>query len=464
MDPTPPPTEPAAAPPPEPAMERPEVPAAEADMTVLIKSPTDAPGTPAFTLRLPRSALVRDAKSALAEQYPSRPPAGTQRLIHAGRLLGDGDALATALTGESPQVMHLVAAAPPIAQRVPSATAEQNAPPAAAPAAAPAGPPAPGPGYTAHLEDVEAAFARLLHHQTRYTALLRAGPAAPPQALAHELAHLQAATAQFDASTAAQAAAIRHVAGPDGAMHGPGQMFPGMPGFANMPFQGIPGFHAMMYQAGQAVPPPQFANAPRGDEAPAPDAAPGVRPDAGNGEGNVWRRHFVFQFDLNWALLAKLAFFVILLAQDASRQRTNMLLVFAIVIYLWQTGHLGFLRRLMNVVLPSPNQLFEIVSSMASSADGAEGEIPRSFVIRQSAVLTSYLYSFGYGFVCSLLPSWNPEPLPQLFHMFAANEQPEDDMAAEGQDGDAAGEGMPPPDADWRPEDAPREAEHAHAD
>lgn len=423
---------------------------ADAEMTVLVKSPSDLAGTPPFILRLPRTALVRDAKCALAQQYPTRPRASTQRLIHAGRLLSDADSLLSSLTGDPPHVMHLVAPSPVLSYadrtlRAPSASAEQNAPPAPAPRA-------PAAAYAAHLTDVEAAFARLLHHQTRYAALLRAYPPAHPRALAHQLAHLQAATAQFDMSTAAQAAAIRHVAGPDpvGVPHG--RMLPGVPAFAPPAFQAFvmpPG--AQGREGGL-----QFAPAARAPDA--PPAQVGAADAGGGGGANVWRRHFVFQFNLNWALLAKLAFFVVLLAQDASRSRTNMLLVFAVVIYLWQTGHLGFLRRLMNVVLPSPNQLFEMVSSMAASADGAENaEVPRSFVIRQSAVLTSYLYSFGYGFVCSLLPSWDPEPLPPLFHMFAANEQPFEEGAPEET-------GMPPPDADWRPEDAPRGAGHVHAD
>lgn len=136
-------------------------------------------------------------------------------------------------------------------------------------------------------------------------------------------------------------------------------------------------------------------------------------------------RRFVFQFELNWGLIAKLALLVYLLAQDVSTQRLYLLIAVAGAIYLWQTGHLSFMRRMVATALPNPRQLIDNLFPTPAAApagdegvDGVEREaqppqrMPHRF--GRTAVVLSFVYSFVYGFVCSLLPAWNPEPHPRM--------------------------------------------------
>jgi Ubiquitin family len=143
-----------------------------------------------------------------------------------------------------------------------------------------------------------------------------------------------------------------------------------------------------------------------------------------------WARQYVFQIELNWALISKLILLVVLLGQEASSQRVSVLFGAAVVIYLWQTGRVGLLHRLAARLLPTPTQLFAIVAPPVTPASPAEdagqgvtdnsvsSANPREHVerrvISRIAVLLSYAYSFLYGFVCSLLPSWEPVELPSM--------------------------------------------------
>lgn len=345
-------------------------------LAVVVKSPTDAPGTPALSLRLPRDAKVVDMKIALATQHPRRPPAASQRLIHAGKLLADGANLADVLTGAPPHVVHLVATPAPKAP--PSRTVQQMPLPAMALMQQQhQRQQAQQHVFHAFAAEVERAFAKVLTAQNRYQALIHANPPPTPEAVAAEFSAVREAMAQYDRSVQRQ----RDVLSANNAS----QMQYGM---------------SAVWRARDAPPAPA---APRNAPAFQPDPAPAQ----GNGQ-QVIRRHLVFQFDLHWGLLLKLIFFVFVLAQDGTERRTKMLSALAVLVYLWQTGNLGFLRRLFGVLLPSPNQLF---SSLGAARDES---VP---IMWRIAVGFSYLYSFFYGFVCSLLPSWNPEPLPPLFHL-----------------------------------------------
>lgn len=340
----------------------------DGELTILVKSPTDVPGTPALSLAFSCDATVLDVKAALARAHPNRPPAATQRLIHAGKLMADSAKLADCLTGVAPQVVHLVTPAAPLST---------NSAPAAVPVPAPASSTG-GDGdnhYQAHMREVEAAFQRVLRHQSRYLAMMRGEPPATPQATAAELEAVRAAVAAYDESAQRHRAAIRGPAVPGGPPAG------NVPNVA--PFPLPPQAQAWRAQA------PAQAQVPAG----------------GAPVQQVWRQHLVFQFDLHWGLLLKLALFVFILAQEGSPRRTKMLGALAVFVYFWQTGHLGFVRRLMAVLLPSPTQLFSYLAPSTPPTNNANST-------RRLAVAMSYVYSFCYGFVCSLLPSWNPEPIP----------------------------------------------------
>lgn len=369
----------------------------QAKLSILVKSPTDAPGTPDLPLDFPRTATVQDVKVALESAHPRQPSASSQRLIHAGKLLADSATLVDVLKGTAPQVVHLVTppAAPTQAQSTPPPT--QGAAQQTSITNSAAG----------HVQEVEEAFARVLHHQQEYLALVRATPPANPQAISEELARVRAAVANYDACVQRQRNPIE--AGGD-AVVGLGvrpQFVPGAgpenglaPPADQQPW--MVGGHQQQIGGGVA-----WVNGPQ---------MFGVAGADGARQGQqVWRRAMVFQFDLHWGLLLKLGVFVFILAQEGSPRRTKMLLAVALMAYLWHTGHLGFVRRLLGVLLPSPVQLFSYLSASSQREMGARGRESARPVSASWRIMVflSYVYSFLYGFVCSLLPSWNPEPLPQ---------------------------------------------------
>jgi hypothetical protein len=129
----------------------------------------------------------------------------------------------------------------------------------------------------------------------------------------------------------------------------------------------------------------------------------------GNGNG-PWVRQYVFQFELNWSLISKLILLVVLLGQEGSSQRLYVLGGSAVLIYLWQTGRLGVMRRFANNILPNPTQMFELIVPAMARSEGPQQER----LISRTAVALSHVYSFIYGFLCSLLPSWEPVQLPRV--------------------------------------------------
>lgn len=481
-----------------------------------VKNPVDAPGSPPFALSLAATATVRDLKAALTAAYPGAPPVPSQRLIHAGKLLSDPDALGDVLGPAAPNtvhILHLVVSgqAPPAHSAASAPTASTSAhtaqptPPLAAGANAtpprmlppqlpqhappPYGmypppyyampysgvfPPPPDdlggaqaqafyappfapvdPSlYAAHLQAMESVIADGLAAQAQgQTAGAYAGLAA-----AHAQNQANAMVAQFDANVRARIEADHGLA--PGALLPPNlpahpmappfmaraappppQNFPGMTGVpppvagaagaAGAPDHGVAAAAVNAAAAANAGAAAAVAAAAHGHHhhhhhhpphehhARAPQAPINRQPRV---------RQFVFHFELNWGLISKLIFLVFLLGQEGSPSRVYTLAGAAVLIYLWQTGRLGFLRRVTSLVLPSPIQLFAMMfpGAGANSTDQQASPPPR---YGKFVVIMSYVYSFFYGFVCSLLPAWRPDPLPNMHDMLNAQEPREAELA-----------------------------------
>eukprot|EP00178_Gracilaria_changii_P005469 TRINITY_DN1901_c0_g1_i1.p1 TRINITY_DN1901_c0_g1~~TRINITY_DN1901_c0_g1_i1.p1 ORF type:complete len:474 (-),score=72.83 TRINITY_DN1901_c0_g1_i1:1611-3032(-) len=437
----------------------------EAD--VVIKNPTDGPGTLPFSLTLPLNTTVAELKGELTSKYPGSPPTQAQRLIYAGKLLRDGQKLREILSPlqqpGTPHTIHLVVSSPQqprsSTQNTSSSDATHSSASNSADGAAPGAqaPRLPQFAYNGHffggqvpLPLQEALYAQHLQLvESLLARTLQNGTGTQPDA--RMLAQMHAA----DIAAAAAAAntpdgGTQPYAVPPPMPHG-NAVFPGMMHMhphvhvQNMPHINVAA--AQQTQAQQMPPQPQQQNAPPQHHAQQPRRFNGFQLDVHIGRHGVQNgvrnavnapnqphvRQFVFQIEINWALMAKLFFLVYLLGHEGNSSRLYTLIVFALGIYLWQTGHLGWLRRLLNTALPSPGRLIENLfpqqpQQPAAEQDASGGsQLARQNPYGYPAVVLSFVYSFLYGFVCSLLPAWHPQPLPRIDQIVRNPERPQEE-------------------------------------
>ncbi|EME31698.1 hypothetical protein Gasu2_46800 [Galdieria sulphuraria] len=123
----------------------------------------------------------------------------------------------------------------------------------------------------------------------------------------------------------------------------------------------------------------------------------------------VFQRGFVLQFQVDWQLLIKLFFLVLLLGQDGDPFRFYVLLCFAALVYLYQTGALsGILARISNLLNTSS---ISRPSNVSRSSHQMEGLPERRTSRFRQTIRNVYLkiYVFLYSFICSLFPAWQPD-------------------------------------------------------
>ncbi|KAI0557363.1 Ubiquitin [Gracilaria domingensis] len=440
----------------------------EAD--VVIKNPTDGPGTLPFTLSLPVNTTVAELKNELCSKYPGSPPIQAQRLIYAGKLLRDGQKLHEFLSPlqqpGTPHTIHLVVSSPqqhrPTTQTNSSSnpshtSASTSTDGAATGTQAPHLPqfaynghflgghvplPLQEAVYAQHLQLVESLIARTLQNAP--------GAQPDPRVLAQmHAADIAAAAAAGNAPDGgAQPYAVPHQL-----PHGNG-VFPGMVHMhppvhvQNMPQMNMAAAqhtqtqqHAQEAQQQNAHAQPPHARHPRRFNGFHLDVhigrlgvQNGMRNQA-NGQNQPHVRQFVFEIEINWALIAKLFLLVYVLGHEGNSGRLYSLIIAAMGIYLWQTGHLGWLRRVINTALPNPRRLIENLFPQQPEQPGLSEDAPRSPRARQNpygypALVLSFVYSFLYGFVCSLLPAWNPQPLPRIDQIVQNPERPQEEPNA----------------------------------
>ncbi|PXF43280.1 Homocysteine-responsive endoplasmic reticulum-resident ubiquitin-like domain member 2 protein [Gracilariopsis chorda] len=432
---------------------------AKSEADLVIKNPTDGPGTLPFVLSLPVSTTVERLKNELCTKYPGSPSVETQRLIYAGKLLSDSQKLREFLSPHqqngTPHTIHLVISAPQPPQSFSQASTTQNSSPTVndnADSSPDAQPPrlppfayngqlfgGQAPRIPLHLQEVEyAEHLQLVESLLAQTLQNAAGTPPDPRLLAQ----MQQAADMAAAAAAAAAAGSQNVRAQPYATAPPlapgNVMLPGMvPMHPQMPVQHVPPVNMAdprTLQQNMQQPPTQQgndANPQRARQAGQPRRFNGFQLDVQIGRAGLQNgarngvnvpnqphvRQFVFQLEINWALIAKLFFLVYLLGHEGNSRRMYSLIVAAIAIYLWQTGHLGWLRRFVNMALPNPRHLIEHLFPQQPSSENedAAGNTPaRSNPYGYPAIMLSFIYSFIYGFVCSLLPAWNPQPLPRI--------------------------------------------------
>jgi Ubiquitin family len=420
-----------------------------------IKNPTDGSGTSPFIIETVLSKTVGELKSDISVRYPMRPEASNQRLIFAGKLLRDDAALGNVLAGvdtSAPQTFHLVISAPTHVNVSGSTSSQIAEPPGRSPnddqasntqhppgvhTDAPqfhhAGPPMPGDipfGFQAGTGFLpNGAYAPAIHPYpgNMYYAplpapLLPEGPATrgvpvlpfiapgnfPIADARHQIHGPYGNVGAIDPTYLAHLEAMQQRFAQEMAAHHHQHMYHQQQQANIAPhFHPQPGPEGNVHLgAGAGL----VGGMGHGHAVVAPVNGPQNAGALGNNINGPWVRQYVFQFELNWSLISKLILLVVLLGQEGSSQRLYALGSSAVLIYLWQTGRLGVIRRLANIVLPDPAHLFELVVPARAPADSEQRE-PR---INRTVIAFSHVYSFLYGFVCSLLPSWEPMQLPRM--------------------------------------------------
>ncbi|KAA8490795.1 hypothetical protein FVE85_1242 [Porphyridium purpureum] len=144
------------------------------------------------------------------------------------------------------------------------------------------------------------------------------------------------------------------------------------------------------------------------------------------------QRPMVLRFEINWALILKLAFVVFLIGQEGPPWKIFLMSFVAVMIYMWQIGRLAPLQRFVEQNFPNPARLFPVLPDgdlpqENQGQHGHEQQFPanaredRGDALRAGQATPSagsqvgppnrpslYFLSFFYGLICSLVPSWRP--------------------------------------------------------
>lgn len=402
---------------------------------ISIKNPIDRPGSAPFTLSVAPATTIRALKQTLSNDYPGKPAVSAQRLIHGGKLLTDASTLASILRPDTTatHTLHLVVSTtgnPPTSRSNPPLQYPPN--------------PAPFPPNHNLPPNYNPYFAPLHMHPPPYPFPHPPPPsdapphppnlAADPNPQDHDLAErilayidqarLETPNEQFRRNLLAIRLRLDTALA---ALHGLPPPYPFIPPNQTPVHQRDP----IPDQPPNPNPNPQ-PNQPQ--QNPLPANAMGF--DFRVHRQNAPRiRHFVFHFELNWSLIAKLALVVYFLTQEGHTTRVYFLVITAVTVYLWRLGHLRFLRTIFSTALPSPSRFVNMLFPARA---------PRFAMAR---VALTFAYSFVYGFFFSLLPAWNPERMPDVIRLAEPEENNPTDQATRGET-QAAGDQQPHDHAD----------------
>ncbi|GAB0490937.1 hypothetical protein MMPV_002178 [Pyropia vietnamensis] len=212
---------------------------------------------------------------------------------------------------------------------------------------------------------------------------------------------------------------------------------------------------------GRAAPPPMGGHAGGGGGG----AAAAV---AGGGPQPRARRVFALRLQVDWALMLKLAFVIVLLGQDASHRRLYGLVAGGLALYMALSGRLTGVLAWAARAAPSPGRMAAALAPggwmpNAGATDGGGGGIGGAAAGGGQAagpptarMLGVCVYAFVYGLVCSLVPAWRAEEIRGVADWWRTMAE----QRAEG--GDADGEGAPA--VDGEREGAAAQVGHAHED
>ena len=371
--------------------------AASTPLRVVVKSPAAGLSAAAgggavdgqnYTCEVDAAGSVLALKQRLAADYPGRPAVEQQRLVYAGRLLRDEETLAQVVGAGAPNqltgaqqvmVVHLVVGARARASASTQGERSSAVPTTPTPSTQTVERAAvPLPALDERTLQLLLAYTRALRAYQDYNEQLTAyyassGQSVPP--------HLLAAMSGAGNANGGTAAATASAGGPP-------------PAAAPLPAGGGAGVPAA------AVPPHLRA----WDGAPARVVAIRVR-----------------AIPLNWALLVKLAFLVVMFGQDADKERLVLLIGIAVLIYLYQVGMFDTLLRQLEAL---PTQLVARLqrarprvtgrgTGAAASAAVAANAPPRAPAPHGWQALHRALYEtylLLVAFFCSLFPTWRPLP------------------------------------------------------
>jgi len=114
----------------------------------------------------------------------------------------------------------------------------------------------------------------------------------------------------------------------------------------------------------------------------------------------------IFAFQLNFSLLLKLAFLVLILSQGGNMYRLLIVSIGAFILYLFQTAR----ARNANIANQQrPNNGPNNVPQNNGSASAAQPNTPNTGIVRNGII--DEVRDFIFPFVFSLFPGWQPAPV-----------------------------------------------------
>mmetsp|Transcript_763 Transcript_763/g.1254 ORF Transcript_763/g.1254 Transcript_763/m.1254 type:complete len:419 (+) Transcript_763:73-1329(+) len=400
------------------------------NLQLVIKNPSGSVSD--FQLEVSSFYSVENVKERIHEKYPEKPAPGDQKLIFAGRILSN-DALLLEVFKQhelsQPQTLHLVisqssanpAPSPPSSSS--SNTIANTSGSSSAPSSSPAVPnmdvPADISHLPPHIQQMAASYgvyAQMQMMQMMQYAMLTGGqwPGTPgaggaaPNAFPYPYAYPYGGV-PYPPVMYPPAGLVPHPAGAVPPTYAPPQATGHQPaGAGHQPMGGAAPAAAGLrmripWGGGGHQQPPAHAVPP----APAHNIPP---PPAGAPPQRLGRGLFQPQ---NLQLLAKIAMLVFFVCYQDNSERALMVVVFlAVIVYLHETGRLGFLRRLAPriqqrgpQVAPPPNPAADI-----PGVDNPQQQVPPQSPFSRIIGFIIEIRDLVLAFFSSLIPSWQPLP------------------------------------------------------
>lgn len=374
-------------------------------INIVIKRPREDNNWNNFECRISKRSTIGELKKLLEQQHPAHPLQQKQQLIYGGRILNDGELIDCIISSSVYQVSNVTKPVLYLVLRGEGSTRAEGNSRVSSPRNYVSGSTATEPSTTQETSQVQSSEQRNAQ-TTEQTNQTSTGNAVTETLELQRL--LQNYFLQLEGSLRDWSRQLEQLANISGNI---------ARGISSSEYSGAQGISGLnhnnedVHRNGNATNVFQQGNVPVGERN-IPHEARGQQVGRHQAEtaAPVFQRGFVLQFQVDWQLLMKLIFLVLLLGQDGDPIRFYILLCFAVLVYLYQTGALsGFVSRVGNLLTtPSMNRTSNVSRAATQQESLSERRTSRIFQTIRSIYLKIYI--FLYSFICSLFPAWQPDP------------------------------------------------------